>query len=419
MVSLGTVQVPAPALLWLGALAGYAVMMWTNPAHRAFRNGLRAVRRYRMLWLVLGGLGCAHALFELTMRIYLRAVLPESDRPVFMWAREAWRDPQFWLTGSSQSIWWLPQADLREAMRASVLPTVENLAGLFHCLVGTFPISVIAAVLLFVNWEGYQGTLLRALRKRFGLAGWAVHALVLLCALAAVAKPALFAGPLLLPYELWFRWGPVVAWLSSIFEYLFGVCLQVYLILLAYAWVRGLSFARGDLLDVAIRRFSFVVKWSALILLLNSILIDAPLILKNFAPFASHFPSAELLAARVAAARVGLALFVLLGASVQIAMTLHSESWRKAWVGHFRFLGRCWWPFGWFLVIAVLHLFALTMGIEAISRGVGEGTSLWIGWKLLSPWLTGGVAAWLLASWVCVFKQCEAGPTLPQGRANY
>ena len=410
---------PAPVWLWLGALAGYALMMWTNPAHRAFRDGLRAVRRYRMLWLVLGGLGCAHAVFELTMRVYLSAVLPESDRPVFMWAREAWRDPQFWLTGSSQSVWWLPQADLREAMRASVLPSVESLAGLFHCLIGTFPISAIAAALLFINWRGYQGTLLRALRKRFGFTGWAVHALLLVCALAAVVKPALFAGPRVLPYDLWLQWGPVVAWLSSIFEYFFGVCLQVYLILLAYAWVRGLSFARGDLLDVAIRRFSFVVKWSALILLLSSIVIDAPLILKNFAPFTRYFPEEGLFAMRLAVARVGLALFVLLGASVQIAMTLHSESWRKAWRGHFTFLARCWWLFGWFVIIAIMHFFAIAAGIEAVARGVGEGTALWTVWKLVSPWLAGGVAAWLLASWVCVFKQCEVAPALTPAQVRF
>jgi hypothetical protein len=279
--------------------------------------------------------------------------------------------------------------------------------------------SAVAAALLFVNWQGYQGTLLRGLRKRFGLAGWAVHAALLRCALAAVVKPALFAGPRVLPYELWLRWGPVVAWLSSIFEYFFGVCLQVYLLLLAYAWVRGLSFARGDLLDVAIRRFSFVVKWSALILLLSAIFIDAPLILKNFAPFAPYFPENVWSANRLAMARAAIAALVLLGASVQITMTLHSESWLKSWRGHFNFLASCWWAFGWFLLIAGFHLFATLAGIDAVARGVGEGTALWIAWKLLSPWLAGGVVAWLLASWVCVFTKDEAAPALASGPVRF
>jgi hypothetical protein len=204
-----------------------------------------------------------------------------------------------------------------------------------------------------------------------------------------------------------------------VFEYFLGVCLQVYLLLLAYAWVRGLSFARGDLLDVAIRRFSFVVKWSALILLLSAIFIDAPLILKNFAPFAPYFAENEWFAARLAVARAAIASFVLLGASVQITMTLHSESWRKSWRSHFSFLRRGWWPFGWFLIIAGIHLFAALAAIDAVARGVGEGTALWLGWKLLSPWLVGGVVAWLLASWVCLFTKDETAPALPSGPVRF
>jgi len=410
---------PAAIWLWAGIIGGYALMMWSNPARASFRDGLRAMRRYALLWLVPGALGCGQALSEVAMRVYLRAVLSESERPSFAWAREGWRDPHLWLTGTPESLWWLPRGELHGALRASVLPALENLAGLFHCVVGTFPISVVGAVLLFVNWQGYQGTLFQALRQRFGIAGWAVHGALLISALAALMKPLLYAGPQLLALEIWVRWGPVAAWLAFIFEYLFGVSLNLFLLLIAYAWVRGLTFAPGDLFDVALRRFSFVLKWCALILLLSFVLIDAPLMLKNLAPFAGYFPEQRFIDEHLLRARASLAMFVLFGASVQVTLTLQSDSARRAWRDHLGFLARCWWRFGWFLIIAALHLFAVAALIEAVGRAVGEGTVLWVMWRLLSPWFAGAVAGWLLASWVCVFTGADLAPTTTRSPVRF
>lgn len=92
------------AWLTLGALAGYAVMMKTNPVRDCLRNGWRAMRRYPALWWVFGALGFTNALFALGTRAYLAAVLPVEDRPVFVWMRAAWRDPQLWLAGSPESL---------------------------------------------------------------------------------------------------------------------------------------------------------------------------------------------------------------------------------------------------------------------------------------------------------------------------
>ena len=70
MSSLGAASFPTPGYFWLiaGALAGYALMMWTNPVSACFRDGWRAVRRYPRIWLVLGGLGFGNAMFDLAMR---------------------------------------------------------------------------------------------------------------------------------------------------------------------------------------------------------------------------------------------------------------------------------------------------------------------------------------------------------------
>ena len=91
-------------LPWLiaGAIAGYLLVMLTNPARTAFRDGWRATRRYPVLWLTFGAFGFASTLFQLAIRIYSYCVLPPGDRPVFMWLRAAWRDPNFWLTGSPE-----------------------------------------------------------------------------------------------------------------------------------------------------------------------------------------------------------------------------------------------------------------------------------------------------------------------------
>ncbi len=400
-------------LLLCGVLGGWLLILLTNPARTGLRDGWRALRRYPSLWLTLGLLGFCYELFNLGVRVYFHFALPPSQRPEFVWVREAWRDPDLRLGGSPESIWWLPHADLLGCLRAAVLPALENLAGLFNNAVPTFPVAAVAALLLLANWDGHHVVLFHALRKRFGAWGWIVHFGIVLCALAALAKPLLYAAPPLLQlsddaFGAWFQWSPVVEWLSFLFEYLFGVFVQLYLILLAYVWVRGLNFTHQHLVDFSLRRGSFVLKWAAIVMLLSSLFVNLPLLLKNFAPFAAHLPQDAVAIDRYQnRAHLGLALFLLLTATLQITLTFHSESWRKALRDHARFLVGSMGPFVWFLIIAALHLFALHALNLVIAGGVGEGTALWVAWKLVFPWLAGLVTGWLLAGWVCVFHQCE------------
>lgn len=411
---LAIAQTKLPFLL-CGALGGYLLAMATNPARSGFRDGFRAIQRYPTLWVLLGTFGFCYALSQLALRIYFHAVLPPAVRPTFVWAREAWRDPSLWLTGSPESLWFLPAAEMRASFRESLLPALESLGGIFNNAIITFPVSAIAAALLFANWDGHHAVLIRALRKRFGHFGWAVHLAIVICALAALAKPFIYAVPQLLQSRgagpeaelAWFQWAPVVAWLSFLFEYLLGIFAQIYLVLLSYAWVRGLSFRLHDLVDFAIRRFSYVVKWAAIVMLLSTICIDAPLILKNFQPFANWLPEEQLLGSCLRVSRAALATFLLLTATMQITLTFHSESWRKAMRDHLRFVRRNWWTFAWFLAIAAFHFIAWHTLDLAIRRGFGEGTALWVSWSLAAPWIAAVITAWLLASWVCVFKRCD------------
>lgn len=395
--------------LVLGALAGYALMMTTNPVRDCLRDGWRAMRRYPALWWVFGLLGCANAIFALITRARLASLLPEEERPIFIWMRAAWRDPQLWLAGSPESLWWLPHNDFVLAVRGSALPAFESLAGLFDNLVSAFPLSAFAAPLLLLAWRGRAKVLLHALRRRYANWGIVIYAALALSALAAIAKLIAYAAPQLVPPALWLRWGQVIAGAAFAFEYLLGVGVQVFLLLLAYAWVRGLNFSTSDLIDVAIRRFTCVLQWSALILLMSVLLIELPLILKNFPAFAAWFPERELFAQRLALARIALAVVILAGAGVQVALALHAGSWRRAWREHLDMAARAWWPLGWFLAIALFHLFAIRAVQENVSRGVGEGTALWVTWQLVSPWLLAVVGGWLIASWVCVVQRHGRG----------
>jgi hypothetical protein len=372
--------------------------------------------------VALGSFGFAYALFQLALRYYFFCVLPPADRPTFVWLREGWRDPIFWLHGSPESIWYLPPHGLHYVVQDCALPALESVAGIFNLLVATFPLSALAAILLLINWDGHHGVLWRALRKRFGVWGVPVHGGIVVCALAALAKPFLYAAPQVLHLqqpaaEMWFQWAPVVDWLSFLFEYLIGVCIQIGLALIAYCWVRGLTFTQQHLLDFAIRRFSYVVRWALLVMLLSSVFIHLPLILKNFDAFQGMFPrDVAVIDLRWRLARGALTAILLLFSAMQITLTFHSESLKKALHDNLRFLSGHWWSFGWFVILAAVHFYLALVILNLIQLGLGDGTSLGIAWGLIMPWLNGFVAAWLLASWVCYYKHGDAAPAAsPQG----
>ena len=392
-ISISTITIPTPYLL-LGSLIGYLVVMWTNPVHRAMRDGWRIVRRYPALPLTLGIFGFGYALFQMAVRLYLARMAPDPDRPAIQWL----------------STWSLPRGALRAAVADSWAPALDSLAGLFNNVVTTFPVAALAGLLFLMNWRGYQGVLFRALGKRFGWRGGLAHAGIVLCAVAAFIKPVLYVAPVWVDPLLWLHWAPVVVWLAFLFEYLFGVGVQVTLLLLAYFWVRGISFRPDQLVPFAIRRFSCVMRWAAVVMVLSSVLIDAPLILRNFAPSGSWLPaSAEEVDRLTGIGRAILAAVLLAFASVQITLTLHSESLRQAMRDHGRFLRRHGYAFAWYLLLAGMHLWALHAVRLAVTRGAGEGTWLSVACDLLFPWIAGLVSAWLLASWLCVYRRTSGG----------
>ena len=66
------------------------------------------------------------------------------------------------------------------------------MAGIFDAVATTYPLSVLAAMLLIINWRGLHRSLVRALRKQFGRAGWLIYLGVLVSALASLLKPLIY-----------------------------------------------------------------------------------------------------------------------------------------------------------------------------------------------------------------------------------
>ena len=273
-------------------------------------------------------------------------------------------------------------------------------------------------MLFLVNREGHHVVLWRALHKRFRLLGTLVHLGFVVCALAAIAKPFVCTAPQLLhlqpdAVQVWFQWAPVVDWLSFLFEYLVGVCIQIGLVLVAYCWVRGLSFSHQHLIDFAIRRFSYVVRWALLVMLVSSVFIHVPLILKNFAAFQSLFPhEASVIDARWKMARILITAVLLLFRQHPNHPHLSQRNASKSVSGSCPFLARPLVDLWLVLILAGLHFYVTLVVLNLVQQGFGDGTAVGIVWGLISPWLTGFVAAWLLASWVCYCKHGDAAHCL-------
>lgn len=377
----------------VGAVAGYVLLMATNPARHSLRDGLRCVVRYRQIWLLPAGFALVHAAFRLWRRGYETWVSPEAALVFVPWA--GWQPPTW-----------------RETVAASWLPAVESTAALFNCAVTTFPLSALAALLFLVNWRGYQASLYRALHLRLGRIGsLTIHAGLLCCAAAAVFKPALFGGlPSLNNYfgaAMLLRVGEAVDSLSFLFEYLLGVGVQIYVVLLCFAWIRGLTFDFDDLRRFALRRFAFVVKWTAIVMLLSVVGITLPLIIGSFQT-ASDPRGANWMSPVIQDTRWALSVILLLFCSMQILLIFHNETLRQAVGDHWRLLRRHGGHVGWLVLIIALHFFALALADAFLPIALGSWTWPSALWSLLvHPLVWTALAGWFLASWVCLFRRCE------------
>src|SRR6202030_1595644 len=367
----------------LGLGGGYAIVMLFNPVHEALRDGFRCIARFKRIWLTFVLLGFAYSVFQF-------ATFTPIRKPADLDLNQV----------ASLPSWYWPR--LAEVWRETPLPALEGVAGIFDNATTTYPLSVVAAVLMVTNWRGLHGALVRALRQRYQLRGYFIYAVLLLSAVASLCKPIVFwALPLwggLLPAGGLLQISASVDAAAFIFEYLFGVYVQVYVITVCFALIRGLSFEEGELFRFAMRRFSYVLKWAGIVVLVSTLIVRMPLLLAYFmnVPDVLDYLPVE---------RVVMCGLILAFSSVQISLALHNESLREAIRAHREFIRQNAGRFGWFLLICAIHFFLLTAG-DAIVRGaIADRLIAMVLWKSIFVFLRGFITGWLLASWVCLFRR--------------
>src|SRR6202171_4800109 len=251
----------------LGLCSGYAVVMLFNPIRLALRDGFRCIARFKRIWLTFTLLGCAYSVFQFATFTPLQQPSDLDFSQVL--APASWEWPRF------VEIW-----------REVPLPALEGVAGIFDNATTTYPLSVIAAVLLILNWRGLHGALLLALRRRYRLWGYAIYLILLISVLATLLKPIAFwrlpewGG--MVPAAGLLQISATIDAVAFIFEYLFGVYIQVYLITVCLAWIKGLSFGEEDLFRFAMRRFSYVLEWAGIVVIVSTLIVRVPLLLAYF-----------------------------------------------------------------------------------------------------------------------------------------
>ncbi|MEP6810652.1 MAG: hypothetical protein ABI992_10445 [Chthoniobacterales bacterium] len=371
----------------LGLCVGYGLLIFFNPIRQALRDGFRCIVRFKRIWLTFVVLGLAYSIFRFATFTPLQQVSDLDPRQLATIAD--WNWPR-----------------LAEVWAETPLPALEGVAGIFDNSTTTYPLSVIAAILLLANWRGLHGAFLKALHQRFRGWSYPIYLVVVLSAIASLFKAIVYwrlpVWRSVLPDTVLFQTSATVDAVSFIFEYLFGVYAQVYLITIALAWIKGLSFTEEALFQFAMRRFSYVLKWAGLVVLLGTLLVRLPLLLAYFVNLPGVLDYQD-------AARYCMSGLLILFCTVQISLVLHNESLRAALHAHWEFLRRNSGRLGWFLLIAAIHFYLLT-AVDAILRGaIADRVAALILWKVIYVTLRGLITGWLLASWVCLFRQCETG----------
>jgi hypothetical protein len=370
---------------WLGLCGGYAIVMLFNPIRLALRDGFRCITRFKRVWLAFVLLGFAYSVFQFATFTPLQGP-SDLDFTQFL-APGTWEWPSF-----------------VEVWREVPLPALEGVAGIFDNATTTYPLSVIAAVLLIINWRGLHAALFRALRKRYRFWGYLIYLILLISVLATLLKPIAFwrlpewGG--VIPAVRLLQISATVDAVAFIFEYLFGVYIQVYLITVCLAWIKGLSFREEDLFRFAMRRFSYVLEWAGIVVMVSTLIVRLPLLLAYFMNIPGVLDYLPL-------ERLIMSGLIILFCSVQISLVLHNESLGAAVRAHWEFIRRNASRFGWFFLIVAQHFFFLT-ACDAIVRGaVADRVVAVIVWKIIYVCVRGLITGWLLASWVCLFRQCE------------
>src|SRR5438477_1279378 len=380
-----------------GLIIGYVLVMLANPVRLALRDGFRCLARYARIWITFALLGFAYFVFQF---VSFRS-LPSPSEINFaeIISMPNWNWPP--LSG----VW-----------RDAPLPTLEGVAGIFDNAATTYPLSALAAILFLVNWRGLHRTLWRALSKLYRWWSIPIYLVLLVSTLAALLKPLVYWR---LP-----AWNSEVSTahllkvaasidaLSFIFEYFACVYIQVYLITVCLAWIKGLSFREGALFAFAMRRFSYVLEWAGIVVVVSMLVLRLPMLLAYFVNVPNVLDYLPL-------QRVFMSGFILAFCSVQISLVLHNETLREAFRAHRQLLRRDFRRLAWFCLICGLNFFSILVVDAMVRSAIADRAVAMMVWMSIVVFLRALVTGWLLASWVVLFRQCESGRIAQENWIRY
>lgn len=352
---------------------------------RAYLDGWRCVLRHGALWKVPAGFACAYGVFSYALEMWLYHLAGLDPQPLFRFSSD------------------LPE--MGPFIASSIVPAGEQLAAALTCLVSVFPLSSLAALLLLVNYRGLARELVKMSRARYGWGALIVIPIALVCTLSALVKPVAFLG---LPFisrvfgaPSLLGLGASINILSFIFEFLLGTTIQLCLLFTAYGWVRGLSLNDERLLPFAVRRLGYVLKWSLVIVAATLAIFHVPFLWETLhSGSISWNPEAW--------ARPFLAVITLVFGTVQIHLAFHNTTLKEAVAANFRFLKTSGLHYLGFLLTSFGFLL-IAQVVSAAGLGAFAGSLSGIAWAILTQTLAAAVGGWLLASWVCFFKQRTNG----------
>jgi hypothetical protein len=95
---------------------------------------------------------------------------------------------------------------------------------------------------------------------------------------------------------------------------------------------------------------------------------------------------------------------------MQITLILNNENLRDAIQGHARFMRRSWLKIVSFLLLAGFHLFAICWLTELISGGFPKYSVPNLLFDALFTFGRAFLAAWFIASWVCLYRGSRPAP---------
>lgn len=352
---------------------------------RAYLDGWRCVLRHGALWKVPAGFALVYCIFPYVLEVWIYHLAGLPQRPLFQFNAAP--------------------PDLPPLLIAGVIPAGEQLSATLTCLVSVFPLSCIAALLLLVNYRGLAREIFKMARARYGRGVWIVLPIALACTVSALLKPVAFVALPLLAKALsapsLLSWGATINMLSFIFEFLLGTTIQLCLLFTAYGWVRGLSLNDERLLPFAVRRLGYVLKWSLVIVAATLAIFHVPFLWDTLHSGSMSW-NPELWA------RPFLSAVTLLFGAVQIHLAFHNTTLKQAVVANFRFLKSSGLHYLGFLLTAFGFLL-IAQGAPMIGLEIFNNSLAGVGCAILAQTLAAAVGGWLLASWVCFFKQRTNG----------